>query len=217
VAVFILFGSASAAPAKIALPTSIANISIGGRKEMSEERTAEQIKEWLEYLQGNGYNLVKRAVATDNRVRVKTDREVAGKTIKLGIVADTHLCSKWQQLTYLEEFYRYCAKRKVVAMLHCGDLVSAEKVYLGHEYEIFIHGGTEQAEYAVKNYPKITGVKTYIIAGNHDTKYLSLVGFDLVKYVCDRRPDMEMVGYYGGTIEAGPLKAYLLHCDGSVP
>ncbi len=118
-----------------------------------------------EELSKRGYLVAKQEVPVDQKVKV--DLEVfEGETFKVGLVADTHLGSRFQQLTHLTSFYHLCAQRGIKAILNAGDVTDGQNVYRGQQFELFCHGADAQADYAIKHYPKVKGITTYVIGGN---------------------------------------------------
>jgi predicted phosphodiesterase len=133
---------------------------------------------------------------------------------RAGIVSDTHLNSKYQQLTHLKHTYDIFATEGVEFVLHAGDITAGKGMYKGQEYEVINLGADEQCEYIVQNYPQIPNVKTKLIAGNHDLSYYNSMGFDICKQVANRRDDIEYLGQLGAYVEvAEGVYIYLLHPD----
>lgn len=134
-----------------------------------------------------------------------------------GVVSDTHLGSKCQQLTLLKSAYADFDKRGVDFVLHAGDLVDGHKMYRGHENELFIHSADEQREYTLKHYPRLkNNRKTYIIAGNHDESFKKSAGYNIVRDVCTKRPDMVYQGMIGATFNIGKVRVEMVHPSGGV-
>lgn len=120
-------------------------------------------KELLKELNRRGYFTIKREISQD--VEYNFPRRL--KSFKVGVVSDSHLGNIYQQLTFLKHFYQYCAKQGITDILHAGDLIDGNgKLYRGHIYELFQIGAKNQLKYAVKNYPKLEGITTYVIGGN---------------------------------------------------
>ena len=91
------------------------------------------------------------------------------KQARIALISDTHIGSTCQQLTYLRDFYEKCEAVGVSAIYHAGDILAGNgKVYRGQEYELFVHGLDDTLDYFEEVYPKIDGVNTYFITGNHD-------------------------------------------------
>jgi len=133
---------------------------------------------------------------------------------KAGIVSDTHLNSKYQQLTHLRHTYEIFEHEGVEFILHSGDITAGKGMYRGQEYEVINLGADEQCDYIVDNYPQAPNVKTKLIAGNHDLSFYNSMGFDICKQVANRRGDIEYLGQLGAYVEiAEGVLIYLLHPD----
>lgn len=134
--------------------------------------------------------------------------------IEYAQIADTHLCSKYQQLTALNMFYDEVAKRGIKYIFHGGDAVDGFKVYPLHTPEIFLQTQDDQEDYFVEKYPKRDGVTTIMILGNHPESYLKLSGTDFLKKATRRRDDIIYIGRHSGIIEKNGFKFYLHHGEG---
>jgi predicted phosphodiesterase len=138
-----------------------------------------------------------------------------GEHIRFAVISCTQLGSKYQQITYLRDFYKLADDRGIKVVLHCGDLVDGMNVYDGQEYELFIHGVKAQADYAAENYPQLSnGGITYVISGNHDYSFMKESGADILEQVSQRRSDIKYIGAYGAYPDIGPMKVYLHHGGG---
>ena len=168
------------------------------------------------------HEMIERLQALGHRVSIEKPQErtvkLAPKKVKhhrFGVVSDTHMGSKHQQLTYLHEFYDTCAKEGIDTVLHVGDLVhGSPKMHRDMVLESFVHGADAQVDYAVENYPKREGIKTLLIAGNHDTSFWEDSGSDVVSRFCKDREDTEYLGQRGAFVEFGGAKIYLWHPRG---
>lgn len=171
----------------------------------------------LKQLEALGYELNKRQTITDRAFTVDT-RRFAGDVVKIGVVSDTHLCSRHQQLTHLKTLYQRFYDEGIDTVLHAGDLVEGIRMYRGWELEVLHHGCDEQAAYAVEHYPSHPGMKTYLISGNHDASFRTNGGVNIVKRVCNRREDMIFLGDSGAYLDLpGGMKVYLQHGAKGVP
>lgn len=186
--------------------------------KMGVATTNSQVSEetMLEHLLAKGYQLVKEPQVENITYEVDVSR-FDGEVIKFGVVSDTHLGSKYQQLTHLKSAYEFFAAEGITDVLHAGDLCAGNgRVYKGQVFEMFVHGADEMADYIVSHYPKVDGIRTHVIAGNHDLSFLSSDGMDIVKAVSLRRPDFNYIGHYSATVKFGELKVGLHHGEGGV-
>lgn len=125
--------------------------------------------------------------------------------ITFGLISDTHLCNKNQQLTYLNRFYDLCEQSGIKTVYHCGDVSDGYyKNRPEHIYELLKIGFDEQAEYIIENYPSRPGITTKFITGNHDSTHVKNGGSDIGKRISDKRADMEYLGYMSAKVWLTP-------------
>ena len=125
-------------------------------------------------------------------------------TIVFGLMGDTQINSKYTQLTYLHEFYNECAKRGVKNVYHTGDIDEGEQMRTGHQYDCYTQGADDHIDEIVKNYPKIDGITTHFITGNHDASIYKRCGVDIGKRIESMRPDMIYLGRDCARVELAP-------------
>ena len=141
-------------------------------------------------------------------------RYVTNDMFRIGVVSDTHLCSKHEKLNELHTFYDICRKMKVEAILHAGDMLAGWRIYKGQENEVHTFGAMGQAKYAIDHYPKVPNVTTYFINGNHDEAWYKLGGIDTGELIAEKRVDMEYLGWYNANVIIGGIRIQLHHGDG---
>lgn len=169
-------------------------------------------KDLIEHLENKGY-VVTIDQPEHRQIKLQPNR---GKKVRFGVVSDTHLGNKYQQITYLHDFYRRAKEFKVNFMLHAGDLVDGQNMHKDQQFELFAHGVKAQAQYAIKNYPYIPKVNTYVIGGNHDGSGWKDSGADVLAAISAGRPDIVSLGAIQATFHFGPLRIMLMHPDGGV-
>lgn len=170
-----------------------------------------ETRELLHELQTRGYYIAKTPQQQSGMTFKGDLKRWSGGKYRFGVVSDTHLCSRYQQLSFLYDFYRICRRRRIDVVFHCGDLVDGEKIYRGQEYELFVHGADGQTEYAVANYPSFKDVRTILISGNHDQSFLSTAGYNVAKAVCKEREDMTYLGDDLAFVDQEGVKIGLMH------
>ena len=175
-----------------------------------------EVRELLKEVQGRGYYIAKAPLTKSGQTFKGDLTRWRGNKFRFGVVSDSHLCSRYQQLTALWDFYRLCGRRHIDTVYHCGDLVDGEKIYRGQEYELFVHGADGQTEYAIEHYPKVKGITTRCIAGNHDCSFLATAGYNVVASVCKNRSDMTYLGDYLAFVESSKITVALMHGVGGV-
>jgi len=140
-----------------------------------------------------------------------------GPKERIGVVADTHLGSQYQQLSHLHRFYNLCKKRGITKILHAGDFTEGNgKLYRGQIYEMFLHGADAQVEYVVKAYPNIKGITTYAIGGSHDYSFYKETGYDVLDAIARQRKDIKYLGMFGAYFKMKNISIYLMHGDSGV-
>lgn len=112
--------------------------------------------------------------------------------IKVGLISDTHLGSIYQQLSLLHDAYKIMEDEGVSYCIHHGDLTDGPYEMHKRTYEeVFIKDTDEMIDYIVKYYPKTNKFKTYILdSGTHDTYWKRYYGVNIVRRVCEQRPDL---------------------------
>ena len=135
---------------------------------------------------------------------------------KVGIVSDTHFGSDQQQPRMLDQMYDAFEREGVRQVYHAGDLLTGIDVYRGQAQEIFLHTMDEQVDYAIERYPRRDGIKTSIIAGNHDLSCTLRGGLDPLRAVAAARDDITYLGPLSAWVYFGPLSLYLLHPKGGL-
>lgn len=114
--------------------------------------------------------------------------------LRFAIMGDTQFGSKYSQITYLHDFYNLCAKEGIDTVYHTGDITDGLKMRTGHEYELYEISADEMRKDVVENYPKIDGITTHFITGNHDASIYKHVGYDIGQAISMLRPDMKYLG-----------------------
>lgn len=124
--------------------------------------------------------------------------------IRFGVVSDTHLCSKWQQLTFLNRLYDLFGREGISKVYHAGDITEGFKMRQGHEHEIFKFGADDQAQYVIDNYPYRPDITTEFITGNHDASHIKNGGIDIGRIIARERQDMIYLGQSNAKINLTP-------------
>lgn len=153
-----------------------------------------------------------RVFIDDARLRELTPMQHTIETCgKIGVISCTHFGSKFAQITALHKYYQKCKDHGVDVVLHCGDLIDGEKVYRGHRFESHLQGFADQRDFTVANYPKVEGIKTYCISGNHDDSFVQTANIDVVAEIVLQRDDMDYLGRYGAYVMLNGIVTAKLH------
>ncbi len=173
----------------------------------------------IEELQRRGYFAVKESVATDKRFLLEPSH-FEGNTYRIGVVSDTHLGSRFQQLTHLRSFYKLLAHKEIDKVLHAGDLNEGTgNQYRGQKHEMFIYGYDRQRDYACEQYPREPGITTYVIDGSHDYSFYKTAGYNINQSIAEWRDDIVYLGTAGAYVDLPDIEnaIYIHHPDGGVP
>lgn len=79
-------------------------------------------------------------------------------------------------------------------MYHTGDVTDGLKMRSGHEYELYKTSADDMVQDVIENYPRIEGITTHFITGNHDASIYKQVGYDIGNTITEKRPDMKYLG-----------------------
>lgn len=131
--------------------------------------------------------------------------------IKLCLISDTHLCSKYDRIDILNYIYEKANKKGIKYVLHSGDFTDGKSTRPEHVYELKEHSLDGQVEYCVDKYPKVDGITTYTISGNHDDWWYKSTGSEIVKMIADKRDDIVYLGADCADMKIGKLKVRLYH------
>lgn len=116
------------------------------------------------------------------------------ETIRFGLVSDTHLNSKYAQISYLHDFYDKCVVEGIKTVYHAGDIDDGEEMRMGHKYECYTQGADDHIAEIVRVYPRRKGIKTVFITGNHDASIIKRCGYDIGFALAKEREDLEYIG-----------------------
>ena len=136
-----------------------------------------------------------KRVIVHNVEPTKHKRKWDGATeIKIAVIGDTHLGSKYTQFKHLNDFYDVCKSEGVKDIYHVGDLTDGLKMRPGQEYELYVTSADDMIDDVIEKYPSRKGIVTHFITGNHDASIYKHVGYDIGKTISERREDMDYLG-----------------------
>ena len=123
----------------------------------------------IELLNKQGYSLhiTEGKVA---KVKIKEDTDIYYvpnelEHIKLLLISDTHLASKYDRLDILRYLYQKAEDTNVNYILHSGDLTDGLSGRPQQIYELKEVSYTGQRDYVIDKYPR-SNILTYIVSGN---------------------------------------------------
>ncbi|WP_287924458.1 metallophosphoesterase family protein, partial [Kosmotoga pacifica] len=194
---------------------SISLFELADLVDMSPKRTRAEVEKLIE--EGKKIKLLEDGriefMPPESGTLLKLEPEEQER-IKFAFIADTHIGSKYQQISALRDFYEQCARRGVRKVFHGGDWTAGKGIYRGQEYDLFLHSLKEQREYLIENYPQVDEIETIGIRGNHDEAWTVLVGDSIMDLVAAKRPDIRVIGEYQAFVDWAGFRFSLHHPDG---
>lgn len=159
------------------------------------------VSDIIEELKDSGYCIERR----DNKYILSTNvekkrrdivRDWNGcKHIRIGVVSDTHIGNVNSQMTFLKDLYGRFSELGISDVYHCGDISDGWYPNRSDQiYELHSHGADRQVDYICKHYPKIDGITTHFIIGNHDYTFIRNTGYNIGPAIEMRRSDMKYLG-----------------------
>lgn len=110
---------------------------------------------------------LKQLATPEKRRQVHTHRW-SPRHIKLGILPDTHMGSKYFDPAIYNDAVKTFDREKVDAVYHVGDIIEGMSNREGHIYELAIPGVTAQVDYACELLSKIKQPLFFIEGNHHD-------------------------------------------------
>lgn len=148
--------------------------------------------------------------------------------IKVMLISDTRFGSIYQQTSILNDLYSKAKQMGVKYVFLTGDVV--EGMYSGIKsiYNSTLHkiGYEDQADLVAACFPRVEGITTYFLTGEHDLSFLKTKDkIDIGKLISDKREDMIYLGPRRKKVtftndynnRNGSISLYLQHSKGNVP
>lgn len=164
--------------------------------------------ELVDYLNGQIIKL-KKPMQTNGIYEIPNNLQ----HIKLLLISDTHLASKFDRLDILRYLYVKAEDNNVNYILHSGDLTDGLSGRPQQLYDLKEASYTGQRDYVIEKYPK-SNIPTYLIAGNHDLWWIKQCGADICKDISNQREDLHYLGSDCEDLKIGKLKIRLFHGKG---
>ncbi len=164
--------------------------------------------ELIDYVNGEIIKL-KKPIKSNETYEIPNNME----HIKLLLISDTHLGSKYDRLDILRYLYAKAEDNKVNYVLHSGDLTEGLSGRPQQLYELKENSYTGQRDYVIDKYPK-SDIPTYLISGNHDLWWIKQCGSDILKDICMQRENLHYLGSDCEDLKIGKLKIRLYHGKG---
>jgi predicted phosphodiesterase len=140
-----------------------------------------------------------------------------GDELIIGVMSDTHIGSKYTDLSHIDEAFQAFDDAGVHFITHSGDVFEGVSGRPGHVYElteIGYHAQLEKGREIFKSPP----APIYFIDGNHDRWFIQSAGAMIVEELCRGNKDLTYLGHDEGNIILDPygVKVRLWHGeDGS--
>ncbi|MDD4138435.1 MAG: metallophosphoesterase family protein [Methanoregula sp.] len=171
-------------------------------------KTENEVKDFLKSEKSNqsaAKNKPEKFMVFENLAPAIHIQEWSGnRVLSFGLISDTHINSKYTQLTYLQKFYEICSRRGVKDIYHVGDIDEGEQMRTGHQYECYTQGADDHISEIVANCPCFNGIATHFITGNHDSSIYKRCGVDIGEIIAMKRKDMKYLGRDCARIEITP-------------
>lgn len=175
----------------------------------------------LEYLELKGHQLKIKEEDEEKFIKLKSvhhsERNIKPamdtlEHIKLMVISDTHMGNILEQRTLINKAYEEAYRRGISTVLHCGDITDGDyrNKRPNHPYDLFAQGATQQLVNVVANYPKIDGITTYFITGNHDETHFLNGGFKMGQAITERRDDLVFLSPNQAMFYAGKARVPIL-------
>lgn len=135
--------------------------------------------------------------------------------LKLLLISDTHLCSKYDRLDILKYLYSKAEDEGIKYVLHSGDFTDGRSNRPEQIYELREPSFEGQIQYCIEKYPSFSG-KTYVIQGNHDNWWYKSNGSEILRPISKAREDIIYLGSDVADMKIGKLKIRLFHGQGGI-
>ncbi len=176
-----------------------------------------QVYGLVEILKRQGY-LLEILNNKIEKVKIKKSNEIYElknelSHLKLLLISDTHLGSKYDRLDILRYLYEKAENKNVNYILHSGDLTDGLSGRPQQIYDLREQSYSGQRDYVIEKYPH-SKIPTYIISGNHDLWWVKQCGSDIIQDICNQREDLHYLGSDCEDLKIGKLKIRLYHGKG---
>ena len=199
------------------------------KKESSLEKVCEmlELNEYealalVKYIQDSGINIVVNARDDDIYMINRGDFELEdnkpyefhtdkNNEFKFVAIADTRFGSKYQQLSILNDIYEKADELGYKNVFLCGN-ISNGLYDISNMYSetSFLDDTQRQIDYILENYPKIDGMKTYLVNGKTDSKHLKKNITSIGKKLAEGRDDFVYLGNLSANVKIDNVNMQIL-------
>lgn len=166
--------------------------------------------ELIDFVNGEIVKL-KKPIKQDDVYEISNNQD----HIKLLLISDTHLCSKYDRLDILKYLYSKAEDEGIKHVLHSGDFTDGRSNRPEQIYELREPSFEGQIQYCIEKYPKFSG-NTYVIQGNHDNWWYKSNGSEILRPISKAREDIIYLGSDVADMKIGKLKIRLFHGQGGI-
>lgn len=174
----------------------------------------------LKAIKDAGYNTTK-LYHSDGKIIVKQNRTLdfkQGNTIRINVkdrvlrtifISDPHIGSEFDRPDLLKEVVNYAKTHDIHIIFNGGDMI--ENVYPDSHRKLSSPTVESQVKKALKVHPYNPDIVYFNLYGNHDFKSVLEDGFDIARYIEERRFDMVSLGYGKSIINLKDDTIVLVH------
>ena len=105
------------------------------------------------------------------------------------VISDTHIGNENMNEQYIEEVYRLAKEKKISHIFHTGDVIQSTMSGVSKKMQ----KEEKQLELLVQEYPRVKGIQTHFLLGNHDFKTLSKNSYFMS--ILQSRKDFDILGF----------------------
>ncbi len=166
---------------------------------------------YLKQIKNNGFNFTK-TYFSDGQVFTKINRNlilnpennilrinVRDRIFRAVFISDLHIGSIYERPDLLKIVFDYLQKHDIHNLFNGGDVI--ENVYEDRAELLKTKTDVAQAKKVLRIYPAMNNIISYNLYGNHDYKSITDHGFDLARYLEERRYDLVSLGYGSSIIK----------------
>lgn len=171
------------------------------------EKTGLSISEFnkvLKAIKDAGYNTSK-SYHSDGKIIIKRNKTLDFKTsntIRINVkdrilravfISDPHIGSEFDRPDLIRQVVDYAKTHDIHVLFNGGDMI--ENVYSDSPRKLSCQTVESQVKKAIRIHPYNPDITYYNLYGNHDYKSIIEQGFDIARYIEERRFDMVSLGY----------------------
>lgn len=174
----------------------------------------------LKAIKDAGYNTSK-SYSSDGKIIVRQNKTLdfkQGNTIRINVkdrilksifISDPHIGSEFDRPDLLKKVVGYAKTHDIHVIFNGGDMI--ENVYSDSHRQLSSPTVESQVKKAIRIHPYNQDIIYFNLYGNHDFKSILDNGFDIARYIEERRYDMVSLGYGKSIINLKDDTIVLVH------